>query len=113
MATVGRYYAKSGDHQAVHFHCDLRKHTMQDTVQVLPAVFLPGNPSTPCPELLTEEEAIRYLRLDTTDVKDPSLSLRYYREKGLLRGTKVGRRTRYRRIELERFLERLTEANPR
>ncbi|MCG3132883.1 MAG: hypothetical protein FLDDKLPJ_03749 [Phycisphaerae bacterium] len=63
----------------------------------------------PCPELLTEGEAVRYLRLDTTGVRDPRQSLRYYRERGLLRATKVGRCLRYRRVELERLLERLTD----
>lgn len=29
--------------------------------------ILPGDPPIPCPELLTEEEAIRYLRLDTIE----------------------------------------------
>lgn len=68
--------------------------------------ILPGNPPTQCPELLTEEEAIRYLRLEN----DPhaSRTLRYYREKGLLRSTVIGRHLRYRRIELEQFLERQT-----
>ena len=75
--------------------------------------ILPGQPLQPCPEHLTEEEAIRYLRLDETGVEDPTRTLRYYREKGLLRATQVGRRVRYRRIELERLLERLTEVNPR
>ena len=76
-------------------------------------VFLPGDPSTPCPELLTEEEAIRYLRLDETAVADPSRSLRYYRKAGLLKGTQVGRKVRYRRVELDELLNRLTEENPR
>ena len=75
--------------------------------------ILPGRPLQLCPELLTEEEAIRYLRLDETRVEDPARTLRYYRERGLLRATQVGRRVRYRRIELERLLERLTEVNPR
>jgi len=65
----------------------------------------------PCPELLTEEEAIRYLRLDIDGPAKPSLTLRYYREKGLLRATRVGRRLRYRRVELDRLLECLTEEN--
>ena len=68
---------------------------------------------TPCPELLTEEEAIRYLRLDGINVEDPANSLRYYRRKGLLRATQVGKSIRYRRIELERLLDRLTKDNPR
>jgi len=62
-----------------------------------------------CPELLTEEEAIRYLRLDGTP--HPARTLKYYRDRGLLRCTVVGRRSLYRRVELERFLERQTLAN--
>ena len=70
-------------------------------------------PAEPCPELLTAEEAIRYLRLDETEVSDPERTLKYYREKRGLRGTQVGRRVRYRRIELDRLLDRLTDENPR
>ncbi len=77
------------------------------------AAVLPGNPAQPCPELLTEAEAIRYLRLDTIDIANPSNTLRRYREQGMLRGTQVSKRVMYRRVELERFLERLTEANIR
>ena len=68
---------------------------------------------TPCPELLTENEAIRFLRLDGIDIDDPANTLRYYRKKGLLQATQVGKCIRYRRIELEKLLDRLTEANPR
>ena len=75
--------------------------------------FLPGDPLLPCPDLLTEQEAIRYLRLDTVGVEHPADTLRRYRERGILRGTQISRRVFSRRIELERFLERLTEANPR
>ncbi len=83
-----------------------------------PAMFaagaiLPGPAPAPCPELLTEDEAIRYLRLDLIDVEDPAGTLRYYRRQGLLRGTQVGKCVRYRRVELERLLDRLTDANPR
>jgi len=76
-------------------------------------VVLPGNPAQPCPELLTEDEAIRYLRLDTINIGSPSETLRRYRERGMLRGTQVSKRVMYRRVELDRFLERLTEQNPR
>ena len=76
-------------------------------------VFLPGDPPRPCPEVLTEDEAVRYLRLDLIDVKDPAETLRYYRGKGLLRGTQIGKAVRYRRVELDRLLDRLTEENPR
>ena len=82
--------------------------------RITPVVLPDGNGGfTPCPELLTESEAIRFLRLDGIDTEDPASTLRYYRKKGLLRATQVGKCIRYRRIELERLLDRLTENNPR
>jgi hypothetical protein len=60
---------------------------------------------TPCPELLTEEEAIRYLRLDVNGPKNPYGTLKYYRNKGVLRGIHIGRNLRYPRIELDRMIE--------
>ena len=81
---------------------------------ISPAVLPDGNGGfAPCPELLTKDEAIRFLRLDNINTEIPSNTLRYYRKKGLLRATQVGKCIRYRRIELEKLLERLTEANPR
>jgi len=81
---------------------------------ITPAVLPDGNGGfTPCPELLTDDEAIRFLRLDGINAENPANTLRYYRKKGFLRATQVGKCIRYRRIELEKLLERLTEANPR
>ena len=65
-------------------------------------------PAEACPELLTEEEALRYLRL--TETADGGQTLYRYRAAGLLRATQVGKWLRYRRCELERFLEKQTEA---
>jgi hypothetical protein len=76
-------------------------------------VFLPGDPPVPVPEVMTEQEAVRYLRLDLIDISDPTETLRYYRKQGLLRGTQVGKAVRYRRVELDRLLDRLTDGNPR
>ena len=50
---------------------------------------LPGNPPEPCPEVLTAQEAVRYLRLDVGGTKHPADTLRYYRESGLLTGVRV------------------------
>ncbi len=75
------------------------------------AAILPGDPPRLCPELLTKDEAIRYLRLDEDGPAKPELTLRHYREKGLLLGTKVGRHLRYRRIELDRFLAKKTDSD--
>ena len=102
-------------------HLELLKIMQVATIAILPARYELDNagrlvevePARPCPELLTAEEAIRYLRLDETEGADPERTLRYYREKWGLRGTQVGRRVRYRRIELDRLLDRLTEDNPR
>ena len=82
---------------------------------VLPLAVLPDGNSGygPCPEVLTEQEAIRYLRLDTVDIKNPSTTLRRYRELGLLKGTQISKRVFYLRRQLDSFLQRLTEENPR
>ena len=75
-----------------------------------PAGWCPGDRS---PHLLDEDEAIRYLRLDEIGIKNPKESLRRYRELGLPRGTQVGKRVYDLRDELDRFLLRSTEINPR
>ena len=67
----------------------------------------------PCPEVLTEAEAISYLRLDTIDIKDPAATLRRYRDQGLMRGTQISKKIFYRRIELDSFLKQITDENPR
>lgn len=59
---------------------------------------------TPVPDLLTEEDAIRFLRLDDGTTKHPATTLEYYRSEGLLRGTRVGKRLRYLKSELLNFL---------
>lgn len=63
---------------------------------------------TPVPELLTEDETIKFLRLDDGETKKPTLTLQYYRSEGLLRATKVGKRLRYLKSELLKFLNELT-----
>ncbi|HEX3356965.1 MAG TPA: helix-turn-helix domain-containing protein [Tepidisphaeraceae bacterium] len=80
---------------------------------LVPSTVLPGSHQEVCPDVLTEQEAAKYLRLDLIDVENPAGALNYYRRKGLLRGTQIGKCVRYRRIELERFLDRITERNPR
>ncbi len=75
-----------------------------------PAVLPDGNGGFgPCPEVLTEEEAVRYLRLDIGGPKNPANTLRYYREKGKLKGTRIGNRVRYTRKQLDAFLDGVTE----
>ena len=68
-------------------------------------------PDRPCPELLTAEEAVRFLRLE--GLKKPKDVLYRLREEGYLRGTQIGRPIRYLRTELMHCLELLTEKKPR
>ena len=85
---------------------------MVDPLRLSPLCpILPGDPPVPCPELLTEEEVIRYLRLDVDGPKRPEVTLRRYREIGLLRGVKIGRMLRYRRVDIEEFLEKKVNAS--
>ena len=77
---------------------------------IAPAVLPDGDGGFgPCPYVLTEEEAVRYLRLDIAGPKNPANTLRYYRERGKLRGTRIGNRIRYTRKALNEFLEAVTE----
>lgn len=68
---------------------------------------------TPCPEILTESEAVRYLRLDTINIQNPSATLRRYREAGLLRAVQISKGVFYPRAELDQFIKASMEKNPR
>ena len=73
-----------------------------------PAVLPDGNGGfTPCPELLTEAEAVRYLRLDIEGPNNPTNTLKYYRDQGVLRAVHIGRNLRYPRKELDLMVEKL------
>jgi len=61
----------------------------------------------PCPEVLTEPQAIRYLRLDTQKA-DAAKTLQYYRSIRKLKPTKIGKNLLYSRKELDRFVEAMT-----
>ena len=75
------------------------------------AVLPDGNGDfMPCPDLLTEDEAIRYLRLDIDACSDSKQTLKYYRDKGELIAIKVGKKNRYRRQDLDDFLAQKSEA---
>lgn len=76
-----------------------------------PVSFMPDG--KPAPDLLTEAEAIRWLRLDTVAIKNPSATLRRYREGGALRGVQISKGVFYPLTELRRFLEQQVERNPR
>jgi hypothetical protein len=68
---------------------------------------------TPCPDLLTEAEAIRWLRLDQIKVEHPEESIRRYRAAGVLRGVQISKAVLYPLVELRRFIAAQVEARPR
>ena len=64
--------------------------------------------------LLTEREAISWLRLDEPGGPScPEASLKRYRDIGLLRCIRVGRAARYHIDDLRAFLDRLRERGDR
>ena len=73
------------------------------------AVLPDGNGGfTPCLTLLTEREAIRYVRLDTLGRKNAAKTLQYYRERGLIKATRVSNVNFYLRESLDEFLATMT-----
>ena len=67
----------------------------------------------PVPSLMTEAEAIRFLRLDAEDGCDPAQTLARYRNAGQLVAIRVGRWNRYRRQDVEDFLAKKSEQKQR
>jgi hypothetical protein len=74
----------------------------------IPIVYFPDG--RPCPVLLTEQETITLLRLDTINIEHPADSLRRYRDANLLRGVQVSKKVFYYLPEIIRFIEAQVEA---
>lgn len=70
-------------------------------------IYMPNG--TPVPEVMLEEELVRFLRLKELGIKKPANTLRYYRERGVLKATRIGNRNAYTRTSACEFLEKLTE----
>lgn len=70
-------------------------------------VWLPTDPPRPCPEILSTEEAMVYLRLPNT--KRGVRTMRYYQASGKLKGFRVGKEIKYRLSELQRFAKEQEE----
>jgi len=72
--------------------------------------FVPLMPDgTPVPSVMLEADLIRFLRLNELGVKNPGNTLRYYRERGKLRATKIGNRNCYTVQAALDFLEKMTK----
>jgi len=77
-----------------------------DNNNYITTIYFPNG--RPVPEVLIEQEALGFLRLDEGS-NHPKTTLQYYRSEGLLKGIKIGRKLRYTKTEMLRFLERLSE----
>lgn len=81
---------------------------MKDNNNALfPTCFMPDG--SPAPYVLTAEEAIKFLRLDTNGTKHPETTLQHYINEGLLIPITIGKCRKYPLPELVRFVERLSK----
>ena len=62
----------------------------------------------PVPDLLTEDELLKFLRLDTNGPANPHETLKYYRDEGLLRATRISKKYLYQKKEVLLFVDKLT-----
>jgi len=63
-------------------------------------IYMPNG--RPAPVVLTPTEVVKLLRLEG---KDPLRTLKYYRDEGQLKGIILGKKVRYRLIDVQHFLE--------
>jgi hypothetical protein len=72
--------------------------------------FVPLMPDgRPAPAVMLETDLIRFLRLEELGVKNPTNTLRYYRERGKLQATRIGNRNCYTVQAALDFLEEMTK----
>ncbi len=74
----------------------------QDEICYIGPVYMPDG--TPVPEVMTAQEACRFLRLNEADLKNPATTLQYYRDKGDLKGVRIGKSIRFTKEDLLNFL---------
>ena len=74
--------------------------------------FVPLMPDgTPAPAVMLEADLIRFLRLEELGIKHPANSLRYYREIGALKPTRISGRNVYTVESVQDFLKKMTKKN--
>jgi hypothetical protein len=69
-------------------------------------VYFPGSNPTPCPPVLTADEAALLLRISSAN---PTRTIEYYRSSGMIKGIRVGKNVRYRLDEVLRFAAALED----
>ncbi len=72
-----------------------------DVLQNFNISFMPDG--KPAPMVLTAGEVATLLRLDG---EHPERTLKYFRDRGMLRGVRLGKKVRYRLQDIQTFLAR-------
>ncbi len=70
-------------------------------------IYMPDG--RPVPAVMLESELVELLRLNELGISNPPNTLRYYREKHMLKGTKIGHRLCYTPAAVKDFLEAVTD----
>ncbi len=70
-------------------------------------IYMPDG--APAPYIMTAEEAIKFLRLDTNGTKHPENTLQHYQNEGLLCPIMIGKCRKYPLPELVRFTNKLSQ----
>lgn len=65
---------------------------------------------TPAPFLMTEDELVKFLRLDQVSIQHPADTIRRYRDSGRLKGVQISKQILYRLPDVLEFLDRQVEA---
>ena len=72
----------------------------------VPVVYMPDG--SPAPYILTADEAVKFLRIDTNGTKHPENTLQHYITEGLLFPITIGKCRKYPLPELLKFIDRLS-----
>ena len=75
---------------------------MNNQITYIGPFYMPGG--TPAPEVMSAQEACCFLRMDESNLKNPASTLQYYRDKGDLKGIRIGKTIRYTKTDLLNFL---------
>ena len=79
----------------------------KNEIFTIPLVYMPDG--IPAPYVLTSDEAIKFLRLNTNGTKYPETTLQHYQDKGLLNPITIGKCRKYPLPELLKFIDRLSK----
>lgn len=81
------------------------------TINVHSVHWLSTDPPRPAPTIMSEEETIIFLRINTIGIAKPRNTLAYWRNRGFLKSMRVSNKFVYRLEDALAFAERLSKAS--